>query len=51
MTAMSKRSLIFESVAMIQIDIHPAAEEPNNMSYVWPLGSHVRQPSTKSLLG
>jgi hypothetical protein len=30
MTAMSKRPLIFESVVVIQIGVHPAGEEPNN---------------------
>jgi hypothetical protein len=34
----------------IQIGVHPTEEEPNNISYVRPLGSHVRQPSVKSLL-
>jgi hypothetical protein len=29
MTAMDKRSLISESVAMIQIGVHLAREEPN----------------------
>jgi hypothetical protein len=29
MTATDKRPLISESVMMIQIDIHPAGEEPN----------------------
>jgi hypothetical protein len=40
-----------ESVAVIQIGVHPAGKEPDNMSYMWPLGSHVRQPAVKSLLG
>jgi hypothetical protein len=51
MAAMSKRLLISDSVTMIQIIIHPIGEEPDNMSYVWPLGSHIRQPPVKSLLG
>jgi hypothetical protein len=29
MTATSKRRLIFESVAVIQIDVHPAGKEPD----------------------
>jgi hypothetical protein len=32
------------------MDVHPAGEEPDNTSYAWPLGSHVWQPSVKSLL-
>jgi hypothetical protein len=51
MTAMSKQPLISESVAVIRIDVHPIGEEPHNMSYARPLGSHVRQPSAKTLLG
>jgi hypothetical protein len=42
-----KRPLISESVAMIQISVHPTG---TNMPYVWPLRSHVQQPSKKSLL-
>jgi hypothetical protein len=34
-----------------RISIHPTVKEPGNTSYVWPLRSHVRQPSVKSLLG
>jgi hypothetical protein len=48
---MSKRPLVSESVMTIQISVHPAGEEPDNMSYAQPLESHVRQPSTKSILG
>jgi hypothetical protein len=48
---MSKRSLIFESVTVIRIDVHPVGEESDNTSYAWPHESHIRQPFTKSLLG
>jgi hypothetical protein len=45
-----KRSLISESVMAIRIDVHPTGKNLTNTSYAWPLGSHVRQPSVKSLL-
>jgi hypothetical protein len=48
---MSKWPLISESVMAIRIVIHYEGEEPDNTSYMWPLRSHVRQPSAKSLLG
>jgi hypothetical protein len=51
MIATRKQPLMSESVAVIQIGVHPAGKEPDNMSYMWPLGSHVRQPAVKSLLG
>jgi hypothetical protein len=52
MIATSKRSLISESVATIQIDVHTLqGKNLTNTLYVWPLGSHVRQPSAKFLLG
>jgi hypothetical protein len=48
---MSKRSLISESVTVIRIGVHPAGKEPDNTSYMWPHGSHIRQPFVNSLLG
>jgi hypothetical protein len=41
MTTTSKWPLISESVTVIQINIHPIGEEPDNTLYMWPLGSHV----------
>jgi hypothetical protein len=50
MTATNKQSLISKSVAVIRIGIHPiGVEEPDNMLYAWPLGSHIQQPSVKFL--
>jgi hypothetical protein len=51
MTTMSRQVLKSESVTMIRIGVHLAGEEHDNTSYVRPLGSHIRQPSVKSLLG
>jgi hypothetical protein len=54
MTATDKRSLISESVTVIQIDIHPVGEEPNeHIVHVTPGVSHtitVREVPTKSKL-
>jgi hypothetical protein len=48
MTAMSKGSLVSESVTMIQISVQHIGEEPDNMLYAWPMGltydSHLRSP-------
>jgi hypothetical protein len=50
MTATDKRPLISESVAAIQNDIQYEGKNLTDTSYTWPLGSHVWQPSVKSLL-
>jgi hypothetical protein len=51
MRATSKRPLIYESVTVIRIGVHPIGKKPDNTSYVRPLGSHLCQPYAKSLLG
>jgi hypothetical protein len=55
MTTMSKRSLISESVAVVQIGVHPTGEEPDQyIMGVAPWVSHMtifRKIPTKSKLG
>jgi hypothetical protein len=35
------------SWSLLPIGVQPAGEEPDNMSYVWPLGSHIWQAFCK----
>jgi hypothetical protein len=44
MTAMSKQSLIFESVAVIQIDIRPTLKEPDQ--YIIRVASRASRTTT-----
>jgi hypothetical protein len=46
-----KPSLISESVAEIQINIHPTGEKPANTTYTRSLEPYVRQPFIKFLRG
>jgi hypothetical protein len=45
-----KSSVMYESLAEIQINIHLVTEKTlNNMTYAWSLVPYVWQPFTKSL--
>jgi hypothetical protein len=55
MTAMSKRSLISESVTVIRIGVHPAGKKPDqHIARVAPRVTHmttIREVPTRSKLG
>jgi hypothetical protein len=51
MTTTSKRTPISESVAVIQIDVHPIGDKPDNTLHLRSRGLLEQQPSTKFLLG
>jgi hypothetical protein len=50
MTTTSKRSLISESVATIQIGVHPIGPKHENTLHAWSRGLHMQQPFARSLL-